>query len=274
MRVGRSFLTAITAVVAAAVVAACGGSSNTADQTGGGSTVTVTRTKTVTQPQTTSTGPLTDTTPTKTTTTAHGAGPACNTSDLTPSYLGSNGAAGTIVLGFALKNTGTSTCHTYGWPGVKWLSPSGKPLPTSSFQTTGDVIGKSEPSVLTLKPGEEASFRIVASDVASGGASCPTVGALQIYPPDDTATVKVSLPGMGLCASLTYSPLLPGTSAFAEQGGGGQSGIGSGGSGSGSGSGGSGSGGSASGGSGSGSGSGGSGGSGSGSGSGNGGSGI
>jgi hypothetical protein len=222
--------------------------------------VTVTRTKTVTEPQKTSTGPLTDSTATNTTTTAHGAGPACNTSDLTPSYLGSNGAAGTIVLGVALKNTGTATCHTYGWPGIHWLSPGGKPLPTNPFQTTGDLLGKSEPSVLTLKPGEQASFRIVASDVAPGGTSCPTVGALQIYPPDDRSTIKLSLPGMGLCAALTYSPLLPGSSAFAEQGGGGQSGIGSG-SGSGSGSSGSGSG---SGSSGSGSGSGGSGGSGNG----------
>ncbi len=69
--------------------------------------------------------PATTTDGTKTTTTAVPPAPACTASDLTPTFLGSNGAAGTIVLGFALKNTGSTTCHTYGWPGVELLSASG-----------------------------------------------------------------------------------------------------------------------------------------------------
>ncbi len=137
-------------MIGALAVAACGGSSNTSNQTGGGQS-TVTRT--VTQP-------VTSTTVDHVHRAAHehhrdaddddqASRDACNASDLTPVYLGSNGAAGTIVLGFALKNTGSTTCHTYGWPGVQFLSSSGAALPTGSVRTTGDVVGSTPASALT-----------------------------------------------------------------------------------------------------------------------------
>ncbi|HEX3617115.1 MAG TPA: DUF4232 domain-containing protein [Solirubrobacteraceae bacterium] len=252
-RFRRSLLLAAAAVASALCVAACGGSNNASDNTQPPVTVTQTVTQPAGTPSTTTTGPQTDTTATKTSTTA--VGNPCTAGDLTPSYLGSNGAAGTIVLGFALKNSGSSTCHTYGWPGVEFLSSSGAALPTHATRTSGDVVGSTPAGELTLAPGESASFRMVTSDVATGGGSCPTAAALQIYAPDDTITMKVSVPGIAACGKATLSPLLPGVSAFAGQGGGGQAGIGGGGSGgSGSGAGGSGSGGSGSGGSGSGSG--------------------
>ncbi len=158
MRLRLSVLSATAAGVCALALAACGGSNNSSNQTR-----TIVETRTVTQPVTsptgtTSTGPLTNTTATSKTTTQ--ISDACNASDLTPVYLGSNGAAGTIVLGFALKNTGSSTCHTYGWPGVQFLSSSGSPLPTGSVRTTGDVVGSTPATLVTLKPGEEASFPI------------------------------------------------------------------------------------------------------------------
>lgn len=224
-RLRRSLLPAAAAVLGVLVLAACGSTTT--------KTVTVTRTHTVTTPATTpsktNTGPQTDTTATKTSTTRGALGVACTSSQLTPSYLGSNGAAGTIVLGFALKNTGSATCHTYGWPGVEFLSSSGAGLPTNATRTTGDVVGSTPAAVLTLKPGDEASFRIVASDMAAGGGSCPTASKLQIYAPDDTVAMKVSVPGVAACGRATLSPMLPGLSAFAGQGGGGgQSGVGSG----------------------------------------------
>jgi hypothetical protein len=234
-RLRRSPLPAAAAVAGALLVVACGGSSNASDNTQ--PTVTVVKTQTVSGPSTTPstttgthTGPQTDTTATKTSTTA--AGNPCTAADLTPSYLGSNGAAGTVVLGFALKNSGSTTCHSYGWPGVEFLSSSGAALPTHATRTTGDVVGSTPAGELTLAPGESASFRMVTSDIGAGGGSCPTASSLQIYAPDDTVKMHVSLPGVAACGKITLSPLLPGVSAFAGQGGGGQSGLGSGGSGS------------------------------------------
>jgi hypothetical protein len=228
----RAPVLAAAAVIGALGLAACGSSNNASDN----SQPPVTVTQTVTQPSNpattttaTNTGPQTDTTASKTSTTA--VGDPCTASDLTPAFLGSNGAAGTIVLGFALKNTSSTTCHTYGWPGVEFLSSSGKALPTHATRTTGDVVGSTPAGELTLSPGESASFRMVTSDMGPGGGSCPTASALQIYAPDDTATMKVALNGVAACGKATLSPLLPGVSAFAgEGGGGGTSGIGAGGS--------------------------------------------
>ncbi len=226
MRFRPSVTAAGAAVITALALAACGGSA-TPTANSGGRVVTVVRTQTVTVPSsrsTTETGPLTNTTATKTSTNPQSLGNQCTASDLTPSYLGSNGAAGTIVLGFALKNTGTSTCRTYGWPGVEFLSSSGGALPTGATRTSGDVVGSTPAVVLTLTPGDTASFRIVTSDMGPGGAACPTASALQIYAPNDTATMKVSVPGIAACGKATVSPMQPGLTAFSGQGGGGQAG--------------------------------------------------
>ena len=101
----RILLVATAAVIGTLVVVACGGSSNTSDNGGGQKTVTVTRIHTITirASVTTTTAPLTPTTATKTTTTAIATGTACTASDLTPTFLGSNGAAGTIELGFGAQ---------------------------------------------------------------------------------------------------------------------------------------------------------------------------
>ncbi len=126
------------------------------------------------------------------------------------------------MLGFALKNTGSTTCHTYGWPGVEFLSSGGSALPTNAKRTTSDIAGSTPATRLTLKPGQEASFRMAASDVPSGGGSCPTAAKLQIYAPDDTTTMVVSVPGISACGRATLSPMMPGDSAFAGQGGSGE----------------------------------------------------
>ncbi|MGH3417838.1 MAG: DUF4232 domain-containing protein, partial [Actinocrinis sp.] len=185
-RLRRSLLpataAAAAAVLGAVVLAACGGGSNASDQTP--PTVTVTKTQTVTRSasnpstSTTDAGPQTDTVATKTSTTPGAVGTACSASELTPRYLGSNGATGTVVLGFALKNMGSTTCHTYGWPGVEFLSSAGAALPTNATRTTGDVVGSTPANVLTLAPGQEASFRMVTSDMGPNGSSCPTASAL------------------------------------------------------------------------------------------------
>lgn len=220
MRPGRSIAVAVAVGAVSLLVAACGGSAAGAHHV---RRRPAKRTTTVAQPTTTTPttaiGPLTNTVATGPATTPTGLSNPCSTADLTPSLLGTNGAAGTLVLGIALKNTGTKACQTYGWPGVEFLSSSGAALPTNATRTTADVVGATPANVLTLQPGEEASFRIVSSDVAPGGGSCPIASALQIYAPNDTATMKVTLPGIAACGSATLSPMLPGSSAFAGQGG-------------------------------------------------------
>jgi hypothetical protein len=207
--------------MAALALAACGSSSNQ-------STVTIVKTVTVVHTQTapTSSPPQTVTGNPKTTSsvtnttgkvTKKPIGAACTASVLSPSYLGSNGAAGTIELGFGLTNSGPSTCHTYGWPGVQLLSSVDAPLPTDAVRTTSDLLGSTPAVLLNLKPGAEASFRILESDSGAGGGSCETATQLQIYAPDDTVTMKVPLVGgVPACGKTTVSPVMPGTSAYSS----------------------------------------------------------
>ncbi len=221
MRFSRLLLVAAAALIATLAVVACGKSSKTAENTGSGQqTVTVVRTQTVATPGgTTSTqSGLTPTTATKTSTTSQALGNACTAADLTAEYLGSNGAAGTIELDFALKNTGSGSCHTYGWPGAQFLSSSGKTLSTNATRTSTDVAGQTPASVLRLGPGDEASFRLIAQGFASGGGNCPNATELQIIAPDDTTPMKVAITGgVPACGHATLSPMQPGTSAASDQ---------------------------------------------------------
>ena len=214
----------LVAVLAATGLAACGGSSATDDTTGPQAARTVTHTRTVT-PKTTTRTATSTATPTVTHTSTreqdHAAAPAggaCVASDLQLRFLGGAGATGHGELGFALKNTTGSPCHTYGYPGVLFLDSAGKGLATDPTHTTSDFFGATSERELTVAPGASVSFRLGVTHEAPGGGSsgCTTAAALQVIAPDDTATLRVSIPGGAAeCGgTVTVSPLQPGTSAF------------------------------------------------------------
>ena len=139
----------------------------------------------------------------------------CRASTLALSFLGQQGAAGHGELGFALKNTGSATCHTVGFPGILWLDKSGRGLPTTPKHVTTDIIGSVPVVPLTVPPGGKVSFRLVVTHGAVPGLPCTTAYGLQVIPPNDTATLRVSIPdGAYECRDTSVSPLRPGTSAF------------------------------------------------------------
>lgn len=196
-------LTTLLLLCAAVVLAACGGSKSS---TTAAVRSTPTTTTTVTTPATTGT--------TQTTATPTGT-PICRAATLALSYLGSQGAAGHGLLGFALKNTGTATCSTVGYPGVLFLDKAGSPLPTVPKRVTQDYFGTAPKVALTVAPGSTVSFRIGVTHVPAGNATCTTAYALQVIPPNDTSTLRVSIPdGAYECGVATVSPVRPGTSAY------------------------------------------------------------
>ena len=193
---------AIVAVLTLAL-AGCGGSTRAAH---------VTSTRTVTQTVTTPTP--TTTTPTTTTTTTTGpTSGACRAGDLAARFLGQNGATGNIVLEFALRNVGSTPCHTYGYPGVQFLGKVGAPakLPTAPTHTTSDLLGSTRLATVTVAPGQDMSFRIVVSTNAPTG--CQTAYGLQIIAPDDTVPITVAFPGVYECSRTTVSPIQAGSGA-------------------------------------------------------------
>ncbi|HUD18221.1 MAG TPA: DUF4232 domain-containing protein [Acidimicrobiales bacterium] len=220
-------LSASTVLIAALALAVsgCGGSNTAAttshkqSSTGSGAAQTASTPATTTSsPPTTTATTSTATTSTSTTAASGGAGLsglACTAADLTPAFLNSNGATGHVVIAFVLKNTGSSTCHTYGFPGVEFLTKSGAPITTNATRTTTDFAGHLSEVEVTVPPGSEASFRLVTSDVASSQSACQTARGLQIYAPDDTTPMKTTMPvGISVCnGTATVSPVVAGTGA-------------------------------------------------------------
>jgi hypothetical protein len=200
-------VTLLICVLAALALGACGNSNTTA------STVAQTGASTGTGSAAGTTTGGASTTTTTTTTTA--GTPACVASMLSLSYLGGQGATGHGELGFALRNTSSGQCHTYGYPGVLFLNKSGQGLTTATMRTTHDFFGSAPLIALTVAPGQTVSFRLGVTHGVTSTAGCTTAYGLQVIPPDDTATLTAKIPnGSYECTTTTVSPLRPGSSAY------------------------------------------------------------
>lgn len=133
---------------------------------------------------------------------------------LTPGFVSQQGAAGHGVLVFSVRNSSQHQCHTFGYPGIRFLASSGLPLPTSSVRTTHDIAGSAPLRALTLAPGQSASFRLAVTHGAVPGSSCTTAAMLAVIAPDDTAVMRIVIPnGAYECATATVTPLQSGNSA-------------------------------------------------------------
>jgi Protein of unknown function (DUF4232) len=193
------------AVIAAMALSACG-SSTTKTVTVRASSANTTTASTTTTPASTSTTP---------TSTAASATPLCRASALSLSYLGQQGATGHGLVGFLLKNTSGSTCHTFGYPGILWLTKTGASLPTVSVRTTHDFFGPAPIVSLTVAPGGTFSFRLGVTHGAVSPAGCTTAAGLQVIPPNDTHTLRITMPGgVFECRTTTISPVQHGSSAY------------------------------------------------------------
>lgn len=201
---------ACLAVLAAVALASCGGSSSTSSVASTTPAASTTATTTTTPATTTTTSTA------ATTTTAAPVGPPrCTAASLALRYLGQQGATGHGEIGFALKNISATSCRTYGYPGVLFLNQAGGPLPTVSVRTTHDFFGTAPATVLIVAPGASVSFRLGVTHGISSPAGCTTAYGLQVIPPDDTATLRTTIPmGAYECGKATVSPLQPGVSAF------------------------------------------------------------
>ncbi|MEO6857472.1 MAG: DUF4232 domain-containing protein [Solirubrobacteraceae bacterium] len=153
-------------------------------------------------------------------TTTAGARGQCPATDLLLSYLGGQGATGHGELGFALRNKSARACHISGYPGIQFVDRAGKPLPTSSTDTTEDFFGRSPLRRLSVAPGKTASFRLDVTHGSGSSAPCPTAAGLQVVPPRDTHTLRTLISnGAYECGRANVSPFQPGTTAYRRAGG-------------------------------------------------------
>jgi hypothetical protein len=125
------------------------------------------------------------------------------------------GATGHGELGFAVHNTSGTNCDTLGYPGVQFLSQGGALLPTVTDRATSDFFGHTPVATVHLAPGETASFRLAVTHGNGSSAGCTSAYGLQVFPPNDTATLRVMIPGGATeCGTATVSPMQTGTSAY------------------------------------------------------------
>ena len=203
-RAMRVCLIAITVLV----LAGCGSSGGAGASTQGtGNTGSSSATSTSSTSTTTGAAP-------SSTSTSAGAEP-CRAAGLALSFLGQQGATGHGELGFVLRNTGSSPCRTIGYPGIQFLDKDGNPLPTKSTRTTHDFFGQTQATPLVIQAGGSASFRVGVTHGINSSQGCMTADGLQVIPPNDTATMHVSMPGGALeCGTATVSPLEAGNDAY------------------------------------------------------------
>jgi hypothetical protein len=147
-------------------------------------------------------------------TTASSGTPACTSADLQASLGGGAGAGmSQNHTGLQLRNTGSSACTLYGYPGVSWVRGA------SGIQTGAAAVRQADPSgtetTVTLAPGALASAPLDIVDAAVIPPSeCKPVAVrgLRIYPPGQKAALFLSLPtaagGYGECSLATKSPTL------------------------------------------------------------------
>lgn len=119
--------------------------------------------------------------------------PRCHTADLKLKVGDGDGAAGTSYSALVFTNASKHTCTLYGYPGVSWVAGNdGKQV---NVPFTRNSVDKK--ATITLKPGAVAHATLATHDVGFfDAAKCKPVGVrgYRVYPPDEMASVFVSLP--------------------------------------------------------------------------------
>lgn len=143
---------------------------------------------------------------------------ACAAKDLVATVAGSQGAAGTFEVTFALRNNTTTACPMNGFPGAQLLDSSGGQLPTHVVRGGNFPFTNLAPAPVILLGGATAYFNVAYSDVPTGSAtSCPTAAQIEVTPPNavdhDVVPVQLVVCGAG---TLTVSPVFSSTSPGAQ----------------------------------------------------------
>jgi hypothetical protein len=141
-----------------------------------------------------------------------GGTPSCRISQLAVSIGDQQGGDGHSSGAIRFRNTGTSACRLYGYPGVAALDSSGKQVAQAQRTLRGYMgglaSGQHTPTAVALAPGHTASALVEAANAAPNGNSCGTIPTLLVTPPDETHHIKLSW--QGGCASFQIHPVVTG----------------------------------------------------------------
>jgi hypothetical protein len=190
-RVAHTALASVGGLAVAALLAACSSS----PAAGGLHTAKSTSTSSTTSTSTTSTTVAsTGTSGSGSTTTSTSAVSPCARSALSLVQDRTQGAAGTIYLGFSIVNGGSSPCTLDGYPTIGLLGTSGPLAPEVSHSGQGTIFSVA-PATVVLPAGTSpaAGFVVAYGDVPQGGqTTCPTVTKLEVNLPGVAGTFRIA----------------------------------------------------------------------------------
>jgi hypothetical protein len=189
-RVARIALASAGGLAVAAVLAACSSS----PAASGNHRPASASTSSTTTSTTTTTVASTGTSGSSSTTTSTSAVSTCAKSTLSLVQDRTEGAAGTIYLGFSIVNRGSSPCTLSGYPTIGLVGTSG-PLTTEISHSGQGTIFSVAPTTVVLPAGTSpgAGFVVAYGDVPQGGQStCPTVTKVEVTLPGVTGSFRVA----------------------------------------------------------------------------------
>jgi hypothetical protein len=180
----RPAVGAVLAIGALSLLAACGGSSSPAAIPT--SSVSASPSSTEPSPSSASTTEPTAATTTAAPTASRTA--VVGTADCESRHLAlqagqSQGAAGSTIATFILRNAGATPCGLFGFPGVSFLNSSGARLGAAGTRQ-GTAAAR-----FIVQPGQVASFQ-VQIPVAGCSPNSPQSTTIRVYPPNQKTALE------------------------------------------------------------------------------------
>lgn len=205
----RVSLTVLCLLAGGGALAACSSSVPTAK-----SATTTTAVAPTTTTPTTSAPPTTGASSTTTTTSTTASATTCVGSEMSVKPDASEGAAGTIELGFAVSNDGTEPCTLDGYPAISVLSGTTVLKASISHEGQGEIFTTKASSVTLPANGQaSAGFVVDYSDVpVDGQSSCTKISDLDFTLPGVSSSSQVAesfspcgAPNLSVSAVVSYA---------------------------------------------------------------------
>lgn len=156
----------------------------------------------------TNSGSTTSTTGQATTTTGYSS--TCQASDLSASFVGGQGAAGTIYGQWAITKNSGANCVLFGYPVVTYQDSSGAVLPIKILHSPehtsyfADSAANKAPALVAMHAGSVAHIDFSYNDVPIGNSTCPTVAAISLQLRSGDTTIALTPgPSFAPCAGKT-----------------------------------------------------------------------
>lgn len=139
-------------------------------------------------------------------TSAAAAPPRCANSVLGLRPGPTDGAAGTLESVFVFRNAGRATCILGGYPGMAFISASGKVLANRVTRGSSVAFHDPGPRTITLRPGATASYSLAWNDAQTS--PCPTTARVLVTPPGSRASITMRTPGATAISVCKGRPLI------------------------------------------------------------------